>query len=786
MAAESSVERIAALEAENAALRRQLSGVHARTARQLRGIADALPVMISFLDRDERFVFANKAYEPWFGLPLDQIIGRRLSEVMPAEEYARRAPFVHRALAGETLRYEQDFRHPTGLRRTIIHNIPQVVEDHVVGVYAMVQDITDQWHALEAARESEIRFRRIADSAPVPIWVTASDRTREFVNEAYCAFLGLTFDEALRFDWRTILHVEDQERILAESVAGEASRQAFTLEARYRRGDGEWRWVRSISQPRFDGDGMPEGFIGVATDITAAKNAEREALDRARELQASVDRRTLERDRLWSLSTDAFAVCDLNGVWLSASPAWTTILGWSTSQLLGRTSAWMVHPDDRAATEQASKNLLAGLPQRAFSHRLRSADGGYRIISWSAVPEGDRVYCIGRDVTIERERADAMRQVEDALRQSQKMEALGQLTGGVAHDFNNLLTPILGTLDLLLARSPAGERQTRLLDGALQSALRAKTLVQRLLAYSRRQPLEAKPTALKPLLEGLGDLLRSTIGPTITIEADLADNLPPAMVDANQIEMAVLNLVVNARDAMPAGGRIQISLSAHDQTERGQDVSPGQYLMLAVADEGTGMDAETLARAAEPFFSTKASGAGTGLGLSMVHGLVGQLGGALRIHSEVGKGTRIEMLLPVSGQSPDTAVRGDGEVAAGDALTILLVDDEPLVRANTAAMLAELHHQVVDCGSGPEAIKLLEAGLSPDLLVTDQVMPQMSGVELVTAARQRRPTLPALIISGYPQGDEPRLVVGRLAKPFGVRDLAAAMARLPVPGVAGG
>lgn len=771
--------RIAQLEQEVAALRQQIDSFRGKAAQQLRGIADALPVMISYIDADERYQFANKAYEPWLGRSLDEIVGRRVEEALGPEQYANRAPFIHRALAGERVEYEAEFQHSSGPRRTKIHHIPHISKGRVIGFYALIQDITEEWRALETIRESEARFRRIADSAPVPIWVTAPDRTREFVNQAYVNFLGVSYGEALRFDWRSILHEDDHDRIIAESLAGEASHARFALEARYRRHDGEWRWVRSISQPRFAADGMPEGFIGVAADITEAKRAEESATAYAEVLQESVDRRTLERDRLWSLSSDAFLVCNEAGVWLSASPAWTTLLGWSQEQLLGRTSEWMEHPDDREVNEDARDQLRAGVPLRAFTNRLRAADGSYRRITWSAVPEGRRAYCIARDITGEHERAEAMRTVEDALRQSQKMEALGQLTGGVAHDFNNLLTPILGTLDLLLHRSPERDRQARLVEGAHASALRAKTLVQRLLAFARRQPLKPQPTDVASLVAGMQDLLRSTIGRTVKFSVELADELPPALVDANQLEMALLNLVVNARDAIPDGGRVRIALAAHEQLEGSDDLKPGRYLSLTVSDTGRGMDAETMRRAIEPFFSTKASGAGTGLGLSMVHGLMGQLGGALHLDSSPGQGTRVEMLLPASVDAVSPAGPPRPDESRTGAMKILLVDDEPLVRANTAAMLTELNHEVVDCGSGPEALRLMEGGLSPDLLVTDQVMPQMNGTQLVEAVRARRPALPALIISGYPQGDEMRLAVGRLAKPFGVRELADAMARLP-------
>jgi len=767
--------RIAELETRVAELERDLDTFQARATEQMRGIANALPVMIAFVDTEQRFRFVNRAYEPWFGVPLDRIVGQRLEALMSPAEYATRLPYVRRALAGEAVEYEAEFHRASGLRRAVIHHIPLTVDGRVIGFHALIQDVTERWLMLERARESEARFRRIADSAPVPIWVTAPNRTREFVNAAYVAFLGVPYEQALLFDWRTILHPDDHDRVVAESIAGEASGDRFALEARYARADGEWRWIRSISQPRYNQAGMPDGFIGVAEDITAAKAAAAQAAAQAEHLRASVDGRTRERDRLWSLSTDAFVVCDMAGRWLSASPAWERLLGWVPGDLIGRTSAWIEHPDDHLPTEAARAMLREEGSVPPFTNRLRSADGSYRHLTWTAVADGDHAYCIARDVTDELARTDALRAVEDALRQSQKMEALGQLTGGVAHDFNNLLTPILGTLDLLLTRAEAGTREHRLVEGAHQSAVRARTLVQRLLAFARRQPLDKRATAIGPLVRGLEDLFRSTLGPAVALELDADDTLPPAMADPNQLEMALLNLVVNARDAMPDGGRIAIAL-AEVKAADASGVGPGAYLRLSVSDTGEGMDAETLRRATEPFFSTKASGAGTGLGLSMVHGLMGQLGGAMRIASEPGRGTHIELLLPVTDASGDAKLSVADTAAASGPLSVLLVDDEPLVRANTAAMLAELGHRVTSCGSGAEALELLGDGTAPDLLVTDQVMPGMTGVQLAAVARRKRPALPVLIVSGYPAGDEPEVMAGRLAKPFGLAELSAAVA----------
>ncbi|GGB40688.1 hybrid sensor histidine kinase/response regulator [Sphingomonas metalli] len=369
---------------------------------------------------------------------------------------------------------------------------------------------------------------------------------------------------------------------------------------------------------------------------------------------------------------------------------------------------------------------------------------------------------------------------QEALRQSQKVEAMGSLTGGVAHDFNNLLTPIIGSLDMLMRKEIGNARERRLIDGALQSAERAKTLVQRLLAFARRQPLQPIAVDLPLLVHGMVDLIGATVGPNIALAVDVESDLPPARADANQLEMALLNLAVNARDAMPAGGALTISVK-HCVVEphEAKDVPAGNYICLGVADSGIGMDEATRRRAIEPFFSTKGVGKGTGLGLSMVHGLAAQLGGGLTIDSTPGEGTHIALWLPLSDRDvaatrPPVA-RPDGSQGVG---TVLLVDDEELVRLSTADMLADLGYRVVEAGSAAEAIDRVDAGLAPDFLVTDHLMPGATGAELVGELCARLPALKALIVSGYAETDGIDPDIARLSKPFRNEELAASLAAL--------
>lgn len=375
------------------------------------------------------------------------------------------------------------------------------------------------------------------------------------------------------------------------------------------------------------------------------------------------------------------------------------------------------------------------------------------------------------------------RKAEEALLQAQKMEAMGQLTGGVAHDFNNLLTPILGSLDMLQRRKIGGEREQRLIDGALQSAERAKTLVQRLLAFARRQPLQSRAVDVAGLISGLGELLASTCGPQVAVGLDLAPGLPPAIADPHQLEMALLNLGVNARDAMPEGGRL--TLAARVETvaaDHPAALTPGDYIRISVTDTGTGMDEATQRRAIEPFFSTKGIGKGTGLGLSMVHGLVSQLQGGMVLHSAQGEGTSIDLYLPASAEQAPQAMPTDSLTPRlRGAGTVLLVEDEDLVRASTADILIDLGYQVVEARSGEEALRRA-SNTRFDLVLTDHLMPGMTGVELVDRLRRSHPDTPVVIVSGYAEASGIAPDQPRLTKPFRRDDLAALLAALPGPG----
>jgi signal transduction histidine kinase len=378
-----------------------------------------------------------------------------------------------------------------------------------------------------------------------------------------------------------------------------------------------------------------------------------------------------------------------------------------------------------------------------------------------------------------RAESDRRERAQAALLQAQKIETMGQLVGGVAHDFNNLLMAVIGNLDLLAKGLSDDPRQARLINGAMEGARRGATLTHRLLAFARKQELQSRATDVLSLVEDMRELIERSVGPMIEVKITSDHPLPPVSVDPNQLEMALLNLAVNARDAMPSGGVLVISLDQPLVSTGEAGLPPGAYVRLSVQDTGEGMDAATLARAVEPFFSTKGVGKGTGLGLSMVHGLANQSGGAFQLESQVGTGTKAKLWLPTAGGAVEDATRPATSDVATAPATILLVDDDVLIAGSTVALLEDLGHRVVEAHSGPEALAILEDGLTPDLVITDHAMPGMSGMDLALRLKSQNPRLPVLLATGYAElSAEQSLDLPRLAKPYTQKQLSWEISRL--------
>ncbi|CAN5275733.1 hypothetical protein BH09PSE6_BH09PSE6_15310 [soil metagenome] len=507
------------------------------------------------------------------------------------------------------------------------------------------------------------------------------------------------------------------------------------------------------------------------------RSAENGLRDLATSLETQVESRVRERNRLWSSTSDLMGTASLDGHLKEINPAWQRLLGWDDASLLSVPFAELVDPGDRDQVTRMIGCLSRGEPAANFTARLLTLDGGLRTATWTVAADDDVCYIVGRDIT-------AQRDIEERLRQSQKMEAIGQLTGGIAHDFNNLLTGITGSLDLIRLRLRAGRTDglDRFMTAASSSAQRAAALTHRLLAFSRRQSLDTRPADVNALIAGMEDLLHRTLGERVEFRTRLDAGLWPALADANQLENAILNLAINARDAMPDGGSLVISTSncsLGDAAARDlHDAVAGDYVCIAVTDTGIGMSADVIARAFEPFFTTKPIGHGTGLGLSMIYGFAKQSGGNVRIDSTVGAGTTFLLNLPraldVNSQSSHTpaseAPRGQGE-------TVLVVEDEPSVRLLIVEVLQELGYAYLEAADARSAVPMLQSDRRIDLLVTDVGLPNMNGRELAEIARETRPEIKILFVTGYAADPTMRggfLTTGMdmLTKPFALDALA--------------
>jgi len=472
--------------------------------------------------------------------------------------------------------------------------------------------------------------------------------------------------------------------------------------------------------------------------------------------------RTRERDRIWQVSEDLLGVSNFEGYFPSVNPAWTSTLGWSENEIKTLHVTELRHPDDAPIGNEGRRRLAEGVPTVRMENRFRHKDGSYRWIYWTMTAEQGLIYMIGRDVTADKEAAQAHRQTEDQLRQLQKMDSVGQLTGGIAHDFNNLLTIVIGNLEILGRQlGNASARATKSIAAAMSGATRAATLTQRLLAFAQKQPLRPRAVDLNELATGMAELIRRTQGETIHYEFALGANLPLCFCDANQLETALLNLVINARDAMPDGGRLKIETAntvfdADAAQLRG--IAPGTYLVLAVTDTGSGMPPETVERAFDPFFTTKEMGKGTGLGLSMVYGFVKQSNGHVEIESAPGRGTTVRIFLPrmAAGEARDVTdldlLAARATEARGSNETILLAEDDADVRAYVAETLRDLNYRVIEAHDSTEALAVVaQDDVRIDLLLTDVVMPGVNGRELANRARALRPNLRILFMTGYSQ-----------------------------------
>ena len=733
-------------------------------------------------------IIYNQGYAEIAGDRHPHILGTDIRDAWP-EARAFNAFVLSEGLAGRPLSYrDREFTlERNGPPQKAWFNLDYTPvfgqDDQPVAVMGFVNETTRRVIDTAALRQSEEQFRVFAQAMPNQVWAAHANGDLYWLNAQAFAYSGAVPGE---LDgptaWGNVVHPDDRAAAAQRWTEALATGTVYDTEFRIRRADGVYRWFLARAEPVLDGAGSIVSWVGTNTDIHDVRVTEA-ALRIANEtLEEQVHSRTAELQakeaRLRTIFETSFGfqgLLDPDGRLLDANATSLAAIDCALDDIAGVSfweTPWFAdNPGMNEVIQQSVRAVARGEVVRQ-ELLLNLPIGGWRWFDFVLRPifsaQGEVIAIVP-----EAQETTERRTAEEALRQSQKLDAMGQLTGGVAHDFNNLLTPIIGTLDLLKRRELGGERERRLIEGGLQSAERARTLVQRLLAFARRQPLQPQPVEVAALIRSMTDLIASTSGPRIRIDLAIDEPLPAATAEVNQLEMALLNLAVNARDAMPSGGNLTIGasesvLGAGDCA----GLAAGRYVRITVSDTGIGMDQHTLLHAIEPFFSTKGIGRGTGLGLSMVHGLASQLGGALSISSKVGLGTTIELMLPASDaatpiieapNAPLAIPKGEG--------TVLLVDDEEHVRQTTADMLAEFGYQVIEAESGEAAIEMLDRR-RVDLIVTDHLMGGMTGMALIDHVRKTSPEMPVLVISGYADAAGIAADVPRLTKPFRSAELA--------------
>jgi PAS domain S-box-containing protein len=650
----------------------------------------------------------------------------------------------------------------------------------------VVQDITERKAADETLRQSEARFRALTQSMPNQVWTAGPDGGLDWFNQQSLDYTGKTHQQMAGDGWGNIVHREDLPRVAQEWATSLVTGETYETEFRIRRADGVFRWHLVRAVPIETPGGAPR-WLGTNTDIDDQKAAQSELARLNASLGQRVEERTRDLDRMWQLSTDVMMVARFDGTITAVNPAWKHLLGLEERDLLGRKLIEFVAEEDHSATRAEMARLSAGLSTLRFENQYHHSDGSLRVISWTAVPDEEYIHAVGRDITAKRAADDALKDAESRLRQSQKMEALGQLTGGIAHDFNNLLQGITGSLETVKRRLAAGRSEDvdRFMHSATSSANRAAALIHRLLAFARRQSLDNKTVDINQLVESMEELLRRTLGEQFGLRVITGKNVWSARSDENQLESAILNLAINARDAMPQGGTLTIETSnevlSDEYAARHEGLKAGDYAVVSVTDTGTGMPPDVLAKAFDPFFTTKPIGQGTGLGLSMIYGFTKQSGGHVRIDSEPGQGTTVRLYFPRDGArdnaaAPETSI-ATADVPQGEGEIILVVEDEPAVRMLVIEELTELGYTVLEAPTGLAAIPILESSQRIDLLVTDVGLPGMNGRQVAEIGRQHRPELPVLFMTGYAENAAVRsefLASGMemIAKPFALDALA--------------
>jgi PAS domain S-box-containing protein len=749
-------------------------------------------------DLNNRITSWNPGAETLLGWMREEVLGCTLDRIFTLEDRAAGLVAKEEARTRQLGRSEDERWHMrSDGSRFWASGLMMRLEDEQTkspsGYLKILRDRTAQHLAESAAIAREAQFRALVEASPQMTFFSDASGRIGYRNPYWYRYTGQN-GLSREGDWTGAVHPDDREVLVHAWRQALTSGLACELEVRFwRASDKSWRWFMAKAAPMKDAEGRIEGWIIIGLEIDLMVAARDDLSRNKRELETEVAVRTADRDRMWRLSGDIMMVMGFDTRIRSINPAWTTQLGWTESELIGHPFMQRIHPESVVAAQSAIERLQNGRAASRFRCRYLHKDGGYHDLSWTVVPGDGVIHTVARDLTAQTEAAAELEQAQEALRQSQKMEAVGQLTGGIAHDFNNLLTGILGSLEMMQRRAQRGEQVdvVRYTNAAMESAKRAAALTHRLLAFSRRQPLDPKPTDANDLLNGLSELLRRTLGESIVLNVVTEDGLWTTLCDSHQLENAILNLVINARDAMPAGGTLTIETSNayldRAYVARAGAGKPGPYVCIAVSDTGVGMSADVMTQAFEPFFTTKPQGEGTGLGLSMIYGFARQSNGSARIYSEVDRGTTVKIYLPrFEGESAAADVSeatGTDAVSSPSGKTILVVEDEIVVRTLMVEVLTDMNFHVLEAIDGPSGLRLLESDVHIDLLITDIGLPGLNGKQMVDAARLLRPSLNVLFMTGY---SENAAVAGGflkngmeiITKPFAVTTMVSRIATM--------
>jgi PAS domain S-box-containing protein len=748
---------------------------------ELQSVINRTPFMLVRCSRDLHYRFVSQAYAQLVGVPREQIVGKTIVEAIGAKGYNTLRPHIEKVLRGEATEFDCEIDFPVaGPRRLHIAYRPETdATGKVDGWIASLLDITEQSRAVQAREQ----LASIVESSGDAIVSKDLDGIIISWNSAAERLFGYAAEEVVGKSITILIPEElhdEEPKILDRIRHGDSLDHYETIRQRK---DGSRVPVSLSVSPVKDAHGTIVGASKIARDITARKEAEHER-DRiegelrelSEKLEDEVEKRTLERDRIWNVSEDLLGVANFDGYFLSMNPAWSRLLGWSEDEIKAMHVSALRHPDDTAHSEVGRKQLVQGVPTVRMENRFRHKDGSWRWLQWTMTEHDGLIYVAGRHVTAEKESAAALQHAQRQAAHLQKMEAIGQLTGGVAHDFNNLLMIVSGHAQSLKKRL-SETRDIRALQAIEMAATRGENLTRQLLAFSRTLPLNPTVISLAATVAAIRDVLAGTMHVNIEFLIDVAATTWPVCVDPSVLELALVNLAVNARDAMPDGGRIAISAQNVSLPARdAPNGAAGDYVALSVADTGCGIPPDLLPRVVEPFFTTKGPDKGTGLGLSQVYGLAHRSGGTVQIASEIGHGTKVTIYLPrseapVAAPSPEDTSR----FMAADPRTILVVEDNQDVKNIAVSLLRQLGYKTIAVESASEALDVLASGQTVNLVFTDVALPgQLDGLALARKVTDRYGTIPIVLTTGYTRAfdSDPEFPV--LRKPYQI----AALGRL--------